>query len=63
MQRTIENYKHQTFTKELDGMLKIPRAGSIFSSLAKETSGLNQAQVTWTHSVSTSVGFKAPPMV
>ena len=28
-----------TFIKEFDGMLKIPRAGSIFSSLEKETSG------------------------
>lgn len=58
-----ENYWYQTFTKEFDGILKIPRAGSIFSSLAKDTSGLNQAQVTWTHNVSTSVGFKAPPTV
>ena len=31
------------------------------SSLAKDTSGWNQTQVTWTHNVSTSVGFKAPP--
>ena len=42
-------------------MLKMPTAGSIFSSLEKETSGWNQAQVTWTHNVSISVGFRAPP--
>lgn len=47
--------------KELDGILKIPTAGSIFSSLEKETSGWNQAQVTWTHNDSTSVGLRAPP--
>lgn len=28
-----------TFTKECDGILKIPTAGSIFSSLEKATSG------------------------
>lgn len=50
-----------TFTKELEGILNIPRAGSIFSSLAKETWGWNQAQVTCTHNGATSVGFKAPP--
>ena len=50
-----------TLTKEFDGILKIPSAGSIFSSLAKQTSGRNHAQVTWTHRGSTSVGFIAPP--
>ena len=44
-------------------MLKTPIAGSICSSLAKETSGLNHAQVTWTHNVSISVAFNAPPIV
>ena len=51
-----------SFTKEFNGILRIPNAGSIFSSLAKDTSGRNQAQVTWTHNVSTSVGFRAPPV-
>lgn len=36
-------------------------AGSIISWFRKITSGRNQAHVTWTHSISTSVGFRAPP--
>lgn len=51
-----------TLTKEIDGILRIPTAGSIFSSSKKATSGRNHAQVTWTHKDSTSVGFKAPPI-
>lgn len=39
----------------------MPTAGSIVSSLAKETWGWNQAQVTWTHNKSSSVGLRAPP--
>lgn len=61
LQNSAEKNEYSTFTKEFEGILKIPRAGSIFSSLAKETSGWNQAHVTWTHRVSTSVGFRAPP--
>lgn len=53
--------ENSTFTKEFDGILKMPTAGSIFSSLAKQTSGWNQAQVIWTHKGSISVGFMAPP--
>jgi hypothetical protein len=61
LNRQQKSYKYATFTKEFDGILKIPKAGSIFSSLAKDTSGRNQAQVTWTHNGSISVGFRAPP--
>jgi len=61
LQCSFYENEYSTFTKEFEGMLKIPRAGSIFSSLANETSGWNQAHVTWTHNDSTSVGFRAPP--
>lgn len=37
--QTVNEKIKSTFTKELEGILKIPSAGSIFSSLAKETSG------------------------
>lgn len=50
-----------TFAKELGGILRIPKAGSIVSWSGNPTSGRNQAHVTWTHSISTSVGLRAPP--
>jgi len=53
--------RHLTFTKELGGILRIPRAGSMTSGFLKATSRWNQAHVTWTHNISTSVGFRAPP--
>ena len=40
----------------------MPIAGSIVASTRKETLGWNQAHVTWTHSWSTSVGLRAPPV-
>jgi hypothetical protein len=39
LQCSFYENEYSTFTKEFEGMLKIPRAGSIFSSLANETSG------------------------
>lgn len=59
----ISNLFQKTCTlwKELDGILRIPEAGSIFSCSGKATSGRNHAHVTWTHKPSISVGFRAPP--